>query len=379
MIFGTQAKLHGNCGHRMFNNAYRNKKVFVTGHTGFKGSWLTLWLKFLGAEVKGYALKPRTPRDLYNVTSLKQQMGESYNDVRDFETLKNQLTHFSPDLVFHLAAQPLVRESYIYPRETFDVNVMGTVNLLTACKDLPNLKGIVNITSDKCYENNDSGVPFKESDPMGGFDPYSASKGAAEVASQSFRRSFFEEANTLMANVRAGNVIGGGDWCKDRIVTDTIEASEQRRPVELRNPNAIRPWQHVLEPLSGYLLWGSKAFSPSALNFSSGWNFGPMDESHVTVRTLVSALQSHLSFGEIKDLSEGKQPHEAKALKLNIEKAKTQLNWTPCLNINEAAEWTATWYDKFLSNPKQDMTEFTQKQIVDYVQLAKTRNLEWTN
>tara|TARA_B100000749_G_scaffold280898_1_gene280827 strand:+ start:21433 stop:22503 length:1071 start_codon:yes stop_codon:yes gene_type:complete len=350
----------------LFLESYRGKRIFVTGHTGFKGSWLCLWLKHLGAEVEGYALKPRTKKDNYIVSGLRLEMGDSYQDIRDYSSLKESLIAFSPELIFHLAAQPLVRESYAYPRETFDVNVMGTINVLDIARNLPELRGIVNITSDKCYENNESGHPFKESDPMGGHDPYSASKGAAELASASYRSSFFKEKNIMVSNVRAGNVIGGGDWCKDRIVTDTILACEEKRPVELRNPNAIRPWQHVLEPLSGYLQIGSKAFTPGGLNFSGGWNFGPSEESHVSVRTLVTALQNHLSFGEIRDISDKFKVHEAQTLRLDISKAKTELGWSPQLDLNTSAQWTAQWYQKLIDQPGTLMKDFTLQQIEQY-------------
>jgi len=285
----------------MFNNIYKNKKVLITGHTGFKGSWLALWLKELGAEVIGYALKPPTTPSHYEL--LTQQPTDNLNiisiegDIRNYIKLNEIFQSYKPEIVFHLAAQPLVRYSYINPVETFETNVMGTINVFEACRNCESVRAIVNITSDKCYENKEWVWGYRESDPMGGYDPYSASKGCAELVTSAYRNSFFTPSypltdsppRVLLASARAGNVIGGGDWADDRLIPDIMRATAKNESVIIRNPKATRPWQHVLEPLSGYLLLGQKLLE-GRKEFAGGWNFGPDDESNITVENLIENI-----------------------------------------------------------------------------------------
>lgn len=336
----------------IFNNFYKGKRVLITGHTGFKGSWLSIWLHELGAEVIGVGLDPFTERDNFVLSGIgKKIKADIRADIRDGEHMKAIFQEYQPEIVFHLAAQPLVRLSYDIPVETYATNVMGTINILEAIRTTDSVKVGVMITSDKCYENKEQIWGYRENEPMGGYDPYSSSKGAAEIAINSWRRSFFnpeqyEKHGKSIASVRAGNVIGGGDWALDRIIPDCIKALEARNPIEIRNPNAIRPWQHVLEPLSGYMLLAKKMWH-EPIKYCEGWNFGPHAESISTVWDVATRVLADYGHGELKDLSDPNAPHEANLLMLDINKAKFRLKWKPKMNIEQTVALTVEWYKRY--------------------------------
>lgn len=351
----------------MFANVFKNKTVLVTGHTGFKGSWICVWLKELGANVVGYALEPYTDRDNFVVTGLQHKIAHIIGDVRDFRELRKVFGEYQPEFVFHLAAQPIVRESYTNPKETYDINVGGTVNVLECCRLTDSVRVIVNVTSDKCYENKEWIWGYRESDPMGGYDPYSSSKGCSELITAAYRKSFFNPNDSKvheksLASARAGNVIGGGDWQKGRIISDCIKALESKEPVEVRNPNAIRPWQHVLEPLSGYLLLASKMYEDPQ-EFCGAWNFGPNYDSIIPVGELADKVMARWGNGSWIDLSNENASHEAKLLSLDISKAKSYLKWFPLWNIDKAIEKTVDWYKEY---KKKDPYRICVKQIEEF-------------
>lgn len=337
----------------IFNNFYKGKRVLVTGHTGFKGSWLSIWLHELGAEVVGVALDPFTERDNYVLSGIGNKIKADIRaDIRDGEKMKEIFAEYKPEIVFHLAAQPLVRLSYDIPVETYETNVMGTINIMEAIRATDSVKVGVMITTDKCYENKEQIWGYRENEPMGGYDPYSSSKGAAEIAISSWRRSFFNPADygtkhhVSLASVRAGNVIGGGDWALDRIIPDCIKAIEADEPIAIRNKKAVRPWQHVLEPLSGYMLLASKMWDEPT-KYCEGWNFGPRAESISTVWEVASKLISNYGKGELKDMSDPNAVHEANLLMLDISKAKFKLGWEPRMNIDQCATLIADWYKRY--------------------------------
>jgi CDP-glucose 4,6-dehydratase len=330
-----------------FLKAYKGKKVLITGHTGFKGGWLSLWLHDIGADVSGYALDPVYPDGIFALSRIENDINDYRGDIRDLINLERVFHEVQPEIVFHLAAQPLVLESYKNPVETFDVNIMGTVNVLEAIRKTPSVKAAVIITSDKCYENREWIWGYREDEPMGGHDPYSASKGAAEVVISSWRRSFFSKSGApLIASARAGNVIGGGDWAENRLVPDIIRALISNRPVEIRNPNATRPWQHVLEPLSGYLKLGAKLLEGSA-QFAEGWNFGPFTTEIFSVKRVVETMVQMVENGSWIDRSGGIEHHEANLLTLDITKAIQRLHWMPTLTFNDEIRLTIDWYLNF--------------------------------
>ena len=364
-------------------SVYKGKKALITGHTGFKGSWLSLWLTMLGAKVIGISLEPNTHPSIFNEINLKDNITHIIADIRDGENLKNIFKHHKPEIVFHLAAQPLVRLSYKQPLLTYQTNVMGTLNVFEAVRSVESVKTLINVTSDKCYENKEWVHGYKESDPMGGYDPYSSSKGMAELLTSSYRNSFFhpdkyaKEHNVTIASARAGNVIGGGDWAEDRLIPDCIKALSKGEAVQIRNPKAIRPWQHVLEPLSGYLLLGQKLME-NPLKYSSGWNFGPYDNSVLTVEEIVKKTVELWGNGEI-NITPCENLHEANLLKLDISKAISYLNWKPLYNAEEALKNTVSWYKEFYSN-NPNMLEFTTSQIKEYMKMQNIdKNQEKSN
>ncbi len=330
------------------------RRVLLTGHTGFKGSWLALWLHRLGAVVHGYSLPPPTEPSNYSLSKVRDVLaGETTGDIRDRGLVRNALESFKPDLVFHLAAQSLVRDSYALPFETFEVNVLGTASVLDAVRDQKRPCAVICITTDKCYENREQVWGYRECDPMGGHDPYSASKGAAELLIASYRRSFFHpdrmgEHGVQLASARAGNVVGGGDWARDRIVTDLVAALTAGRPAPVRNPHAIRPWQHVLEPLSGYLTLASAMLTHPDPKWCEGWNFGPVSGTEISVGALADSLVKAWGGGRWVDQSSPGQPHEARILRLSIEKAGWELGWHPRWTCEETVQRTAQWYRSVL-------------------------------
>jgi CDP-glucose 4,6-dehydratase len=348
---------------------WKGKKVFLTGHTGFKGSWLTQWLLLLGAEVKGYSLRPNTDPAIFNVLGLEKEIEHEINDIRDGEGLAKSVRDFSPDIIFHLAAQPLVRYSYKEPKLTYETNVIGTLNLYEAVRCCESVRSLVSITTDKCYENKEWVWGYRESDSMGGYDPYSSSKACAEILSSAYRNSFFNQKEygkrhqVGLATARAGNVIGGGDWANDRLVPDCIRSLSEGKEIVIRNPHATRPWQHVLEPLSGYLMLAEKLWSEPG-TFSGGWNFGPGDAGVVSVGDVVKMIVKAWGDGSWRVESDH-GPHEANLLKLDISKAVSKLKWGPLLDFREAVNLTVNWYLVF-NNTKKSISKETIMQIKDF-------------
>jgi len=345
-------------------NFWKNKKVFLTGHTGFKGSWLSLWLQSLGAQVTGYALNPPTKPSLFEVANVGNAMTSIIGDIRDLDALQAAMKHANPDIVIHMAAQPLVRYSYANPVETYATNVMGTVHVLEAARHTGTVKSIVNITSDKCYENREWAWGYREDEPMGGYDPYSSSKGCAELVSAAYRQSYLKDAGIAMATARAGNVIGGGDWALDRLVPDTLRALEKGRSVLIRNPHAIRPWQHVLEPLSGYLMLAEQLYS-SGQTDAEGWNFGPRDEDVRPVSWIVERLCEVWGEDASWSLQQGNNPHEASYLKLDISKARERLSWAPIWSLETALQRIVDWHKAWLKGA--DMRDISLLQVNQFI------------
>jgi CDP-glucose 4,6-dehydratase len=329
---------------------WSGKRVLVTGHTGFKGSWLVLWLNALGAEVAGYALEPPTQPSLWRQLNLASEIRDDAADVRDLPRLAQAFDAFRPEVVFHLAAQSLVRPSYEDPVATYATNVMGTANVLEAARRARGVRALVAVTSDKCYENREWDRSYRESDAMGGHDPYSSSKGCAELVTAAYRNSFFppgrySEHGLALASARAGNVIGGGDWAQDRLVPDLMRAALENRPARIRNPDSVRPWQHVLDPLHGYLMLAERLWQDPG--FAGGWNFGPAEEDAVPVGKLADLLASRWGAGPSWQANPGPHPHEARYLKLDCAKARSQLGWRPKLALPAALDWTVEWYRAF--------------------------------
>ena len=342
---------------------WRGRRVLLTGHTGFKGSWLSLWLQSMGATLRGVALLPPTEPALFVVARVAEGMEHCIADIRDFAAVQAQMTEFRPEVVIHMAAQPLVRFSYEKPIETYSTNVMGTVHVLESARHAGNVKAIVNITTDKCYENREWVWGYREDEPMGGHDPYSNSKGCAELVSVAYRKSFLNDAGIALATARAGNVIGGGDWALDRLVPDILRSLQLREPVQIRNLHATRPWQHVLEPLSGYLVLAERLFKHGQDN-AEGWNFGPHDEDVKPVQWIVEELCKHWGEGASWTLQPGDHPHEANFLKLDISKAHQRLQWAPRWSLDNALAQITDWHRAWLSG--QDMRAFCLQQINRY-------------
>lgn len=353
----------------MFNNIYKDKKVFLTGHTGFKGSWLALWLTKLGAEVCGYSLEPNTTPSMFTELDIQNKIKKSIiGDILDYDKLAKEIHDFQPEIIFHLAAQPLVRLSYSEPILTYKTNVIGSLNVLEAARNCSSVKAFVNVTTDKCYENKEINRGYREDEPMGGYDMYSSSKGCVEIMSSSFRRSFLQNGYA-MATARAGNVIGGGDWALDRLIPDCVRFINTGEKIEIRNPVAVRPWQHVLEPLSGYLLLGEKLLE-HGLHFADGFNFGPYEDSVLKVAEVAQKVVENYGKGEVV-VHKRDNLHEANLLMLNIEKAEKVLGWTPTYTANQAIRETVDWYKHFYAEDT-DMYNFTLNQINKYEE-----NIKW--
>lgn len=347
---------------------WHKRRVFLTGHTGFKGSWLALWLSKLGAQVRGYALDPCTEPNLFDLASLNTVVEDVRGDVRDLAKLEASMTHFAPEVVFHLAAQPLVRRSYADPVGTYGTNVMGTVHLLEAIRKTPSVRALVCVTTDKCYENREWIWPYRETDPLGGYDPYASSKACAEIVSAAYRSSFFttgrlREHPVALATARAGNVIGGGDWSEDRLIPDLIRGFRSGQPVLIRHPNAIRPWQHVLDPIHGYMMLAQELLAQPA-RFASAYNFGPSDDDIWPVERIASKLAT--TWGDGASWTRDSVPgvHEAHVLRLDASKARAELGWKPRLRIEAALDWTMEWYRAWSRD--EDMAAFSKEQIGEY-------------
>ena len=354
---------------------YRGKRVLITGHTGFKGGWLAFWLQTFGADVIGYALPPPTLPNFFEAVKLADSMTSLLGDVRDYEKLIKTFTQYQPEIVFHMAAQPLVRYSYREPVETYATNVMGTVYVLEACRATPSLRAVVNITSDKCYEDTKQQKSYREEDAMGGHDPYSSSKGCAELVTRAYIRSYFNPMEVSsqplcsLASVRAGNVIGGGDFAPDRLIPDCIRSRIAQKPILIRYPDAIRPWQHVLEPLYGYLVLAQRLYEDGRV-FSGGWNFGPAIEDHKPVRWVIERLLDLWGDGGSWQPDVDHPLHETLHLILDVSKAREKLGWSPQWNIDNALENAVAWYKAFFQH--KNMSRITLEQITQYEQLLNT-------
>ena len=355
----------------MDSNFWKNKKVLLTGHTGFKGSWLSIWLKKLGAELVGFSKDIPTKPSLFEVAKVSEGMISITGNIEDFAMIQKVVKENKPEIVIHMAAQSLVRKSYEEPITTFATNVMGTVNLLQAIKTTGNTRVLINVTSDKCYENKGTEKAFSENSPMGGYDPYSSSKGCAELVTSSFRDSFFNpkefECHRLsLSSVRSGNVIGGGDWAKDRLIPDIMNSISKRIPTQIRNTRSIRPWQFVLEPLFGYLILAQRMWEEGK-EFSEPWNFGPDETDCKSVKWILEKISKELDDGFSWKEDTRDNPHEAEMLKLDCNKAKKRLGWKTKLDVNETIEWTVNWYKEYFKN--SDMKEYTENQIDKFMSL----------
>ena len=359
----------------LFDSFYDGRRVFITGHTGFKGGWLSCWLSRLGSKVTGYALDNRISGGIFDQCGLAAEVDSITGDVRDFGSLKRVLETAAPEIVFHMAAQALVRVSYREPVETYQTNVMGTANLLQACRSVPSVRAIVIVTSDKCYENREWVWGYREIDPLGGHDPYGSSKACAELVTNSYLRSYFNpeqysEHHVGLASVRAGNIVGGGDWAEDRLVPDCMRSISHGQPVEVRSPQAVRPWQHVLEPLRGYLLLAKALFELGG-QFSGAWNFGPDDQNAKSVRWVVDRITKIWGAGSSWRVEDGLHPHEANYLQLDCCKAKKLLGWHPAWDLERSLQATVNWYREYFQG--SDMRPVTLGQIERYSQSATNR------
>ena len=352
-------------------NFWKNKKVLLTGHTGFKGSWLSIWLKKLDVELVGFSKDIPTKPSLFEIAKVSEGMTSITGNIEDFTAIQKVLKENKPEIVIHMAAQSLVRKSYEEPINTFATNVMGTVNLLQAVKTTGSTLVLINITSDKCYENKGTEKAFSENSPMGGYDPYSSSKGCAELVTSSFRHSFFnlkefERHGCSLSSVRSGNVIGGGDWAKDRLIPDIMNSISKRIPTQIRNTRSIRPWQFVLEPLFGYLILAQRMWEEGK-EFSEPWNFGPDETDCKSVKWILEKISKELDDGFSWKEDTRDNPHEAEMLKLDCNKAKKRLGWKTKLDVNETIEWTVNWYKEYFKN--SDMKQYTENQIDKFISL----------
>lgn len=366
-----------------FGGYFQGRRVLLTGHTGFKGSWLSLWLLRLGARVCGYSLQPPTKPALFDVLDIDADMHSVIGDIRDSERLCAEVAVFQPEVIFHLAAQPLVRLSYAQPVQTYETNIMGTIHLLEAVRKTPTVKGVVCVTSDKCYENREWVYGYREEDQVGGHDPYSSSKACAEIVVAAYRRSFFQPtpsgsaSHPVVATARAGNVVGGGDWADDRLVPDCIRGLSSGQGIAIRNPSALRPWQHVLEPLSGYL-WLAATMNRDPRRFGERWNFGPPDSNIVPVKRVAELCTSCWGGGRLVTSSEPNAPHEASILKLDTSKSAYWLGWHGILPIEDTIELTVGWYKRYYSGEGATMRSFSEAQIDAYHHAARSHGLEWS-
>jgi CDP-glucose 4,6-dehydratase len=377
---GITEKLGGTMGNMgaIDRQFWKGRRVFLTGHTGFKGSWLSLWLHQLGAEITGYSFKPSTSPSMYEVCSVGDVVHSIYGDIRDAELLKKAMIDARPEVVIHMAAQPLLRESYRNPIETYSTNVMGTVHLFEATRACGSVKAIVNVTTDKCYENKEWEWGYRENDSLGGYDPYSSSKGCSEFVTSAYRSSFFNpttynEHGVAVASARAGNVIGGGDWAQDRLIPDALKAFQEQRPVSIRNPSAIRPWQHVLEPISGYLILAQSLYQSGAA-YGEGWNFGPHETDAKPVQWIVSKLCDKWGNGaSFEVVDDNEKLHEAHYLKLDCSKSKTRLGWTPQWTLEDAINKICEWSMAYVNS--EDIVSLTFSQIKDYQQCMDNKGV----
>ena len=366
---------------RLFNQTYKDKRVFITGHTGFIGSWMALWLSQLKAKVLGYSVDIPTTPSLFEILCLQDKISHICGDIGDYSKLKRTLNEFQPEIIFHLAAQPLVRYSYVNPRKTYETNVMGTVNLLEAVRQTPSVKAVVNITSDKCYENKEWVFGYRECDPIGGYDPYSSSKGCSELVTAAYRKSYFnlkdygQTHNIALASARIGNVIAGGDWADDRLIADIFKAISQDKPVVIRNPHSLRPWQHVLDPISG-CLWLAVLLYEGRVEHASAYNFGPTDLSMLTVEEVTKLIFEKYGRGRYIP-RRANDFHEAKFLKLDASKANSLLKWKSVYSVYEAIGKTTDWYRWYYENAIEGIYDFTLGQLNDYIYQAEKLTLPW--
>lgn len=380
MNFGMEMRRNGKFGDLMtqlFAESFRNKRVLITGHTGFKGAWLALWLTELGAKVIGYALRPPTVPNLFDVIHLDKRVESIIGDVRDLKSLCAVMKRYQPQIVFHLAAQSLVRRSYVRPVETYETNLIGSINVLEACRGVVPLRAIVVVTSDKCYENRELIRGYREEDPLGGYDPYSSSKACTELIAGAYLKSFWNaEKNKrhgiCLATVRAGNVIGGGDWAEDRLVPDCIKAFSKIKSVQIRYPEAVRPWQYVLEPLYGYLLLAERLFL-GAFELNGPWNFGPDRSSAKPVRCIVEKISKLWGSTPALKIKKGNYLHESRYLRLSCSKAKSQLGWRPVWRLGRALEKTVYWYKRFYA--KDNMENLSVRQIAEFSECVQKKRL----
>lgn len=352
---------------------WRSKRVLLTGHTGFKGGWLSLWLQSMGVNLHGLSLEPSTNPNLFTVSNISSGMNSTIGDIRDYETVRKVISEFKPDIVIHMAAQPLVRRSYDDPIETYSTNVMGVVHVLEAVRQISSVRVVLNVTTDKCYENKEWVWGYRENEPMGGFDPYSSSKGCSELITSAYKRSYFDKTGVGLASARAGNVIGGGDWSTDRLVPDILRSFETGKPVVIRNPDSTRPWQHVLEPLSGYLKLVEKLWD-NPKRFSEGWNFGPLDTDVHSVSSVIGSLAKKWGSDAVWEVNKNITPHEAHLLKLDISKAERYLDWVPRWTLTIALEKVVEWHQGWLEG--RFPRSLCEDQISQFINFEKEKYLK---